>query len=314
MIEVQQLRYAVKAADERSFARAAMTFNMKQSTLSRKVLRLEDQLGLRLFNRTTRGAFPTDQAMPFIEAARQIIDDLDGLQRRALALRGGQYKRLALGYSSSLFTGNLTRSLRTFLKTYPDIQFDGFERSPQQLFAALRSGLVDAVIAPSSLSSLNFVKMPLWPERVRVCFSSSHKLSSIDPIRWNDLKQEHIVLPADGLGRVIRDLLVSQLGNSSGNPDVSFQETSSDNIFGLVSITEKATLTTQAVPSQLADNLHCRDVHDPTGLAQIDFALHWCRDNSNPALRHLRDILREDMATRWAPDGTPARKHESANT
>lgn len=54
-IELRQLRYAVLTADTQSFSRAAATLNVKQSTLSRRVLQLEDRLGVKLFERTTRG-------------------------------------------------------------------------------------------------------------------------------------------------------------------------------------------------------------------------------------------------------------------
>lgn len=258
-------------------------------------MRLEDQLGFRLFNRTTRGAHPTDLAMPFIAAARQIINDLDGLQQQAQTWRRGRIERLALGYSGSLFTGKLTPSLSTFMKLYPDIQFDGFERSPQRLFAALSSGLVDAIIAPCSLATAKVLQMPLWQEPVRVCFPSSHRFSTIDPIRWSDMRQEHLVLPAGGLGPAIRELLALRLGDCADETDVSFQQTGSDGIFGLVSITGKATLTTHAVPAQLTGEVHCRDVHEQSGPAHIDFALHWCRDNPNPALRCLRDVLSKNV-------------------
>ena len=82
-IEVRQLRYAVMAADTQSFSRAAAVLNVKQSTLSRRVLQLEDRLGVKLFERTTRGAEPTDNGRVFIEQARRIVTDIDNLQTTA---------------------------------------------------------------------------------------------------------------------------------------------------------------------------------------------------------------------------------------
>lgn len=295
MIEVRHLRYAVMAADERSFARAATAFNMKQSTLSRKVLRLEDQLGFRLFDRTTRGACPTDVARPFLDAARKIIDDLDGLQRHAQALQKRRQGRLALGYSGSLFSGALALPIGDFLKEHPDVQFDGYERSPEQLFEALRAGLVDAIIAPCGQRGRDEMQMPLWSEPLWVCFSSSHTLAKVDPIRWIDLKQAHFVLPAGGLGPVIRNILMLRLGDMAAETDVGFQETGPESILGLVSITGKATLTIQPVTSHLTEAVQCRQVYDAHGLAHLDFALHWCEANKNPALLHFREMLRRQL-------------------
>ena len=106
-IELRQLRYAVLTADTQSFARAAAKLNIKQSTLSRRVLQLEDQLGVKLFERTTRGAEPTENGKAFIEQARRIVTDVDNLQTTARAVSYGEQGRLAVGYGSTLMAGNL---------------------------------------------------------------------------------------------------------------------------------------------------------------------------------------------------------------
>jgi DNA-binding transcriptional LysR family regulator len=59
-IGIKQLRYAVATADTTSFSRAASALNVKQSTLSKRIALLEDRLGIALFERTTRGAVPTE--------------------------------------------------------------------------------------------------------------------------------------------------------------------------------------------------------------------------------------------------------------
>ena len=106
-IELRQLRYAVLTADTQSFSRAAAKLNVKQSTLSRRVLQLEDQLGVKLFERTTRGAEPTENGKVFIEQARRIVTDVDNLQTTARAVSYGEQGRLAVGYGSTLMAGNL---------------------------------------------------------------------------------------------------------------------------------------------------------------------------------------------------------------
>lgn len=101
-IEIRQLRYAVLTADTQSFARAAATLNVKQSTLSRKVLQLEDRLCVKLFERTTRGAEPTENGKVFIEQARRIVTDVDNLQTTARAVSYGEQGRLAVGYTGRI--------------------------------------------------------------------------------------------------------------------------------------------------------------------------------------------------------------------
>ena len=96
-VELRQLRYAVLTADTQSFSRAAAALNVKQSTLSRRVADLEIRLGVKLFERTTRGAEPTENGRAFIEQARRIVTDVDNLKTTARAVRYGEQGRIAVG-------------------------------------------------------------------------------------------------------------------------------------------------------------------------------------------------------------------------
>lgn len=292
MIELRHLRYALMAAEQRSFSRAAFFLNMKQSTLSRKVLRLEDQLGFKLFERSTRGAHPTRMAAPFLEAARQVVADMDGLQRQAIALRTGRHGRLALGYSGALFSGPLIRALSTYLELYPGVQFDGYERSPQHLFEALRTGMVDAVVAPCGLRLGDTEQLPLWSEPLRVCFARTHRLASSTPIGWSDLNQEQFLISAHGLGSVLRDILASALGHEFDGSQIFLQDTGIDSILNLVARTEKVTLLGQQISPSILPMVQSRRIYDARGQVWIDFALHWSNTNTNPTLTKFRTIVK----------------------
>lgn len=142
-VEIRQLRFAVMSADLRSFSRAAARLNVKQATLSRSVLQLEDKLGVKLFGRTTRGAEPTEAGKVFLETARRIITDLDNLQTTARAVGYGEQGRLAVGYCSSLMAGHVKAAFSDYLTRFPDVQFDGVEGDPDKLCSDLRAGTVD---------------------------------------------------------------------------------------------------------------------------------------------------------------------------
>lgn len=106
-MDLCQLRFAVATADAKSFSRAAAILNVKQITLSRRVQLLEDRLGVKLFERTTRGAEPTENGRAFIEQARRIVTDVDNLQSTARNVSYGLQGRIAVGYCSPLISGAL---------------------------------------------------------------------------------------------------------------------------------------------------------------------------------------------------------------
>lgn len=79
-IKLRQLRYAVATADAQSFSRAVATRGVKQSALSCRVMLLEQRLGVKLFERTTREAEPTDNVRDVTEQIRRIFTDIDNIQ------------------------------------------------------------------------------------------------------------------------------------------------------------------------------------------------------------------------------------------
>jgi DNA-binding transcriptional LysR family regulator len=157
MIDLSHLAYVLAAAEQCSFSRAAGGFQVKQSTLSRKVARLEDQLGFRLFERTTRGARPTAHARLFLAEARELLDRAGRLEQKALALRRAAMPRLSLGYTGDLFTGAGSHAVCDFLTRHPDVRLEGHERRRETLFALLEAKHVDAVIAPAGHQDARWV-------------------------------------------------------------------------------------------------------------------------------------------------------------
>ena len=175
-IEIRQLRYAVMTADTQSFSRAADALNVKQSTLSQRVLQLEDRLGVKLFERTTRGAEPTENGRVFIEQARRIVTDVDNLQTTARNVSYGLQGRIAVGYCSPLVSGNLKLAFSDYLTRFPDVQFDGIEAGHEKLLHGLQSRTIDVVIAPIGLVEAGIKSRPLWSERLFAVLLSDNSL------------------------------------------------------------------------------------------------------------------------------------------
>ncbi len=176
-IELRQLRYAVTTADAKSFARAAAALNVKQITLSRQVLQLEDRLGVKLFERSTRGAEITENGKPFIEQARRIVTDVDNLKATARNVRYGLHGRIAVGYCSPLMAGNLRFAISDYLTRFPDVQFDGVEAGLEKLFNGVQSRTIDVVVAPVGLAEDGLNYRRVWSERLYAVLPIDHALA-----------------------------------------------------------------------------------------------------------------------------------------
>lgn len=292
-IEIRQLRYAVVTADTQSFSRAAATLNVKQSTLSRRVLQLEDRLGVKLFERTTRGAEPTENGKVFIEQARRIVTDVDNLQTTARAVSYGEQGRLAVGYGSTLMAGNLRLAFSEYLTRYPDVQFDGVEAGPEKLLHCLQSRTIDVAVAPAGMSEPGVKTRPLWSERLTVALTNHHRLLENERIYWQDLRREVFVVPSSGIGPILGNLLAARLTEQGYRPNIIVQDTSLESALSIVPVGRFITIATEASQGVTWPDLQFREIYDSSGPARLEFALYWREENDNPALKRFFKLIEE---------------------
>ncbi|MEQ1725783.1 MAG: LysR family transcriptional regulator [Sphingopyxis sp.] len=293
MIELRQLRYAVLAADTQSFSRAAATLNVKQSTLSRRVLQLEHRLGVKLFERTTRGAEPTENGRVFIEQARRIVTDIDNLQTTARNVSYGLQGRIAVGYCSPLMSGNLKLAFSDYLMRFPDVQFDGVEAGPEKLLHALQSHTIDVAVAPAGLEEPSILTRPLWAERLMAVLLGDNRLTENERIYWQDLRREVFVVPSGGLGPILGNLLSARLTEQGYRPNIIYQDTSLESVLAMITAKRFVSIATEASQGVIWPDLHFREIYDSNGPARLEYALYWREENENPALKRFFKLIEE---------------------
>jgi DNA-binding transcriptional LysR family regulator len=292
-IGIRQLRYAVLTADTQSFARAARTLNIKQATLSRSIASLEDRLGIPLFIRSTRGAVATENGKAFLSVARRIVTDIDNLVTTARAVSYGEEGRIAVGFSASLMAGNMRATIAEFMERHPDVQFDGIEAPPDKLRNDLETRIIDVAIAPSDFRRDELMRRSIWSERLLVALPHDHPLLAHERLHWTDLRDDFFVMPSQGVGPILSNLLSRRLADHGYRANVIMQDTSLESVISTVSIGRFVTLVTEASLGVTWPNLEFREIPDQGMTARLDFAVYWRSDNENPALKRFLKLLSE---------------------
>lgn len=127
-IELKHLRYAEVAERCGSFRKAADLLSLKQSNLSRRVRRLEDHLGIALFERTSGGVRATAAGRDFFSGVRRVLNELQIVVDGAKAVGRGDAGYLTIGFYTSLSAGNLRASLVEFGRRFPLVGDPGLSR------------------------------------------------------------------------------------------------------------------------------------------------------------------------------------------
>src|SRR5881398_3208359 len=120
-MELRQLRYVVAVADHLHFTRAAEALHVAQPALSQQIRRLERELDLQLFARTSRTVALTEPGAAVVERARRVLGEVDAIAEDLDAMRGILRGRVELGSMQSLGPFDLPRLLADFHARHPGV-------------------------------------------------------------------------------------------------------------------------------------------------------------------------------------------------
>jgi LysR family transcriptional regulator, transcription activator of glutamate synthase operon len=143
-MELRQLRYAEAVARHRHFTRAAEELHVAQSALSHQIRRLEEELGARLFDRSSRRVAPTEAGEALAARAREILAEVDGVREEIDELRGLVRGRVAVGALLPAGGLDVPRLLARFSDAFPGVEVTLREGTAGDMLRHLSEDEVDA--------------------------------------------------------------------------------------------------------------------------------------------------------------------------
>ena len=291
-IELRHLRYIIAADKYRSFRQAATSLRLKQSTLSRRIHQLEDELGVLLFMRHSGGVRPTTAGQEFLRRAKRITEEVQTMTALAKAGSRGEAGHLSVGFYASLSAGHLRASLNDYVARYPGVSVSAVEGSRDNLFVELEAGALDIAIVSGESDLRAGLALPLWAERVMVALPEQHRLADNEVIYWTDLKVERFLLSCRDPGPEIQELLMAKLAAPGNRPLVDSHDVSRETILSLVGIGRGVSLLCEASIGASYAGVVYREVREASGSSWIGQSACWRNDNANPALLRFVEILK----------------------
>lgn len=220
-MELRQLQHFVMVAEERSFTRAALRLNLVQSAVSVSVKGLETELGVTLFERTTRRLSLTDAGTAFLPAARATLLAADGALEAVHAASGGYRGTLRLGIMQSLRLVDLAGLLARFNEERPgvDILPRTAPRGSSDMINDLVSGELDVAfvsVVGTPPRTVHFT--PLVTVPIRLAVPVAHRLAKRNRIDISELGGESFIETPKGWG--LRDIGEKELGRAGVSREI----------------------------------------------------------------------------------------------
>ncbi|MDR3484685.1 MAG: LysR family transcriptional regulator [Bradyrhizobium sp.] len=302
-VELQNMKWAIAVSQFRSLRQAAEKLNIRQSTLSRRMRDLEQEVGATLFERTNGGTRLTPAGQEFLEAARRIIEETDLMVARLKTRSRGESGRLTIGVHASLSAGNLRATLVEHRRSFPDVEIHLVDGSSEHLISDVANSGIDLAFVAENYPGRDDKSLSVWSERVVVAVPEDHPLASRDVVHWSELRNEALLLPQRGPGPEFLKLLVSKVGHSDPCR-VLRHDVGLDRLLTLVGAGWGILLVLEGATGAAYPGVTYREVHDTDGPTRLAFRAYWRQANCNPSLPPFLDILRErypDLSGALAP-------------
>ena len=230
---LQDLRYVVALADDGHFGRAAAACNIGQSTLSTQIKKLEKQLGVTLFERTTQTVSVTAIGAEVARRARQVLADVDGIIGVGQHMAGPLTGAFSLGVIPTLGPYLLPWLVPPLKRDYPDLRLTVCEDLTSPLLERLASHRLDAALVALPIEDDRLDTLPLFDEPFWFAEPKGRRPAAAARVmKADDLRGRRLLLLTEG--NCFRDQTLAICGTTDGGAGGDFRATSLETILQMV--------------------------------------------------------------------------------
>ena len=300
MFDFRQLRYFVAVCEELSFTRAARRLHLSQPPLSQQIQALEQDLGVRLLERTKRSVALTEPGRIFLDHARQILAKADEARTQVLAAAAGQSGQLRLAYTVSVsFHPALPRVLLRHGQVAPNVRVELSELYTEPQFEALLDGQIDVGFVrdePVRAVDARALRMTVLDrEPLLLALPSGHPLAGRSSLRLAEVANESFVTQPREVAATLHDRLIKLANKAGFQPQIRQQAQQVNGMLAMVA----AGLGLALVPATMRVvrllGLNYVPLEDPD--AYLLLAVASRADDDSPALAQFLAVVAETVVS-----------------
>lgn len=232
-MEIHQLEYVLAVEKYRHFSLAAEEINISQPTLSHQIKKLEAELGVELFVRTTRSVLLTPAGEEFITYAKRILADIENAKNAMHEYGALKVGNIKIGAVPNINYLGITSLIAQFKKSYPGININLIEDNSEALLKLMNTHEVDlAFVNSPALQQDSYDYYPLVEDEFVLLVSRENRIAKENQLKLVDLSNEKFILFK--MGTVLRNQFSQLCENAGFKPDVIFESSHMETMKGLV--------------------------------------------------------------------------------
>ncbi|HHV70275.1 MAG TPA: LysR family transcriptional regulator [Ochrobactrum intermedium] len=282
---------ALAVAEYLSFHRAANALGVSQSSVSARIKALEEDLGILLFERNTRGVRLTEAGRLFVERVSAGVEHLDQAVKSAGMAALGECGRLRIGVHGLIPHSFLANLIGRYREDYPGIDLEIAESTAREAITQLRAGQLDIAFVVGTPDLPDCRSRQIWTEPLVVALSDHHLLAEQEHVTWADITGETFLVRPGGPGPQVHDHILLRLSGRWPRPSILRVAVERASLLSMVGQGFGVTLLGEAsslLPVAGVRFLPIADEPEP-----IVFSVVWSPFNQSAALRNLLDLAEE---------------------
>ncbi len=287
-MNLRDLNYFVVLAEHRHFGEAAKRCYVSQPTLSMQIKKLEETLGVVLFERTNKQVFLTAEGHELLSKAKKILILCDEMKAMAQQLQDPFAGDLHLGVIPTVAPYLLPKAMPVIKNSFPNLKVWLIEEQTHRLIKKVEGGEIDAAIMAQPIAG-NFTYQNLFEEAFYFTCAHNHPLAQSRQIKISDLANQQVMLLAEG--HCLRDQAMAVCQMAKANEVADFTATSLETLRLMVQAGMGVTLLPAlAVGSETSALLKCIPFEEPAPSRTL--ALFWRAGTpKNQCLHALADVI-----------------------
>ena len=196
-MELHQLAYFVAIVETGSFSKAALRSNVAQPSLSQQIIKLEQELGTPLFDRTGRTVSLTDAGTVLYPKAKTILAEVQQARQAVIRQIAHGKGSLSVGIIPTLAPFVIHGTVTAFQRQYPDVELSISEDTTEQLLDRLVNAELDVAYVSEPIKNKAVVSEPLFSEALYVAASQRNRLAELPSVESQTLSQYPFIMLHD---------------------------------------------------------------------------------------------------------------------
>lgn len=279
------MRYFVAVAEELSFRGAAEKLHLAQPPLSAQIKSLEEELGVRLLERTTRSVRLTQAGRVFLEQSRGVLAAAAQAEHQARQAEHGLVGLLRVGLITSVANAWLAVILRHFRQQYPGVQISLASLTSSEQLQRLRAGELDVGVLRPPVPFQDLDSKLVAESCQELAMPRGHRLARKRHLEWKDFHHENMVLIHPMAQHGFYDAFFAACAKVGAQPHPAQYANDIQTKLWLISAGFGIAPTTASMAEARRPGVIFRPL--PSGLPPVQIVLAWRRNDSSPTLRHF---------------------------